>query len=53
MTNLTINYERAQRVKFTFPWYEGGLRVAVNTNVQKSPRITWGRYVFLPCCFLP
>jgi ABC-type amino acid transport substrate-binding protein len=52
LTNLTVNYERAQRVKFTFPWYEGGLRIAVNTNVHKSPPITWGRYIFFALLFL-
>ncbi|MDR2632824.1 MAG: transporter substrate-binding domain-containing protein [Treponema sp.] len=52
LTNLTVNYERAQRIKFTFPWYEGGLRIAVNTNVQKSHSITWGRYIFFALLFL-
>jgi ABC-type amino acid transport substrate-binding protein len=52
LTNLNINYERAQRIKFTFPWYEGGLRIAVNTNVQKSPSITWGPYIILALLFL-
>jgi ABC-type amino acid transport substrate-binding protein len=29
VTNLTINQERAQRVDFTQPWYDAGLRIMV------------------------
>jgi len=54
LTNLTINYERAQRgVKFTFPWYEGGLRIAVNTGVHKSSNVDiWRPYVIIALLFI-
>ncbi|NDV81045.1 transporter substrate-binding domain-containing protein, partial [Bacteroides sp. 51] len=32
VTNLTITYERAQVMKFSFPWYDGGLRIMVRDD---------------------
>jgi ABC-type amino acid transport substrate-binding protein len=35
LTNLTITHERAQKVKFTYPWYDAGQRIMVKT-VKKN-----------------
>jgi hypothetical protein len=51
LTNLTVNYERAQRIKFTFPWLEGGLRVVVNTNTQKPVSMKWELYIVFSLLF--
>ncbi|MCD8265339.1 MAG: transporter substrate-binding domain-containing protein [Tannerellaceae bacterium] len=32
LTNLTVTYERAQFMKFSFPWYDGGLRILVKSD---------------------
>lgn len=32
IANLTINQQRAQRVDFTQPWFDGGMRVMVSTE---------------------
>lgn len=34
ITNLTITEKRAQKVHFTQPWYQGGLRLMVNSRTQ-------------------
>lgn len=34
ITNLTITEKRAMKVHFTQPWYEGGLRLMVNSKMQ-------------------
>jgi ABC-type amino acid transport substrate-binding protein len=52
ITNLTITYDRAQRVKFTFPWYTGGLRTAINTKIQKSPQTAWRGYIIAGLLFV-
>jgi len=32
VTNLTVTYERAQEMKFSFPWYDAGLRIMVRDD---------------------
>ncbi len=34
ITNLTITEKRAMKVHFTQPWYQGGLRLMVNSKMQ-------------------
>ncbi|WP_165021215.1 transporter substrate-binding domain-containing protein [Dysgonomonas sp. ZJ279] len=32
VTNLTVTYDRAQIIKFSFPWYDAGLRIMVKDD---------------------
>lgn len=32
VSNISVTYERAQRLKFSFPWYDSGLRIMVKTQ---------------------
>ncbi len=36
VTNLTVKHERAMYMKFSYPWYDGGLRVMVKTDNKVS-----------------
>ena len=36
VTNLTINHSRAERVDFTQPWFDGGMRIMTNTGQGKG-----------------
>ncbi|MBM6595463.1 transporter substrate-binding domain-containing protein [Microvirga pudoricolor] len=36
VSNLTITHERARRMDFTQPWYDGGLRLLVDANASGS-----------------
>ena len=39
LTNLSMTYERSRRVRFTYPWFDSGLRIMVNDDFQAS---VWG-----------
>jgi ABC-type amino acid transport substrate-binding protein len=45
LTNLTVTYERAKRINYTYPWYDGGLRIAINTKIQKPSPINRNNFV--------
>lgn len=36
VTNLTVTYDRAQIVKFSYPWYDAGLRIMVKNDRKGS-----------------
>lgn len=36
VTNLTVTHERTNQVKFSFPWYDAGLRIMVRHNNKSS-----------------
>jgi ABC-type amino acid transport substrate-binding protein len=36
VTNLTVTHDRAQFMRFTYPWYDAGLRIMINTDVRNS-----------------
>lgn len=36
MTNLTVTHERARYVKFTYPWFDSGLRLMVHEDHKGS-----------------
>jgi ABC-type amino acid transport substrate-binding protein len=36
VTNLTVTHARSQNLKFTYPWYDSGLRIMVNAEEQVS-----------------
>ena len=36
VTNLSVTYERAQTIKFSYPWYDAGLRIMVNNDNNRS-----------------
>ncbi|OQM74390.1 ABC transporter substrate-binding protein [Pseudaminobacter manganicus] len=36
VTNMTINQSRAERVDFTQPWFDGGMRIMTNTERGKG-----------------
>ena len=38
LTNLTVTHERAKSLKFSYPWYDGGMRILVSTE---SPPSLW------------
>jgi ABC-type amino acid transport substrate-binding protein len=39
VTNLTVTHQRAKVLTFTYPWYDAGLRIMVNTQTGNS---FWG-----------
>lgn len=36
VSNISVTYERAQQVKFSFPWFDSGLRIMVKTSGEGS-----------------
>jgi len=38
VSNISVTYERAKHVKFSFPWFDSGLRIMVKTSGQGN---TW------------
>lgn len=36
VSNISVTYERAKVMKFTFPWYDAGLRIMVRTEGNSS-----------------
>lgn len=36
VTNLTVTYDRAQVVKFSYPWYDAGLRIMASNDRKGS-----------------
>ncbi|MDR1148660.1 MAG: transporter substrate-binding domain-containing protein [Spirochaetaceae bacterium] len=36
VTNLTVTHDRAQFMQFTYPWYDAGLRIMINTDTRNS-----------------
>ena len=36
VSNISVTYERAQLLKFSFPWYDAGLRIMVKTTGNGS-----------------
>lgn len=36
VTNLTVKYERARSMKFSYPWYDGGLRIMVKNDREDT-----------------
>lgn len=36
VSNISVSYERAQILKFSFPWYDAGLRIMVKTDGSGS-----------------
>jgi ABC-type amino acid transport substrate-binding protein len=36
VTNLTVTHARAQFMRFTYPWYDAGLRIMINTDARNS-----------------
>lgn len=36
VTNLTVTYDRAQVIRFSYPWYDAGLRIMVNDDQKGS-----------------
>ncbi|MCD7901174.1 MAG: transporter substrate-binding domain-containing protein [Bacteroides sp.] len=34
VSNISVTYERAQQVKFSFPWHDSGLRILVKSSGQ-------------------
>jgi len=36
VSNISVTYERAKHVKFSFPWFDSGLRILVKTSGQGS-----------------
>jgi len=36
VTNLTINQSRAERLDFTQPWFDGGMRIMINSDQGKG-----------------
>ncbi len=36
VTNLTVTYERAQLIKFSYPWYDAGLRIMVKSDKKST-----------------
>lgn len=43
VTNLAVTAERARLVKFTFPWFDSGLRILVKTGEKES---LWQRLLY-------
>jgi ABC-type amino acid transport substrate-binding protein len=41
VTNLTVTHARTQNLKFTYPWYDSGLRLMVNADSGTS---FWGEF---------
>ena len=37
--NISVSYERAKNLKFSFPWYDGGLRILVKN--ERRPVSVW------------
>jgi ABC-type amino acid transport substrate-binding protein len=36
VTNLTVTHARARLMRFTYPWYDAGLRIMINTEARNS-----------------
>jgi ABC-type amino acid transport substrate-binding protein len=36
LTNLTVTHERAQRMRFSYPWYDAGQRIMINSSAKAS-----------------
>lgn len=36
VTNMTVTYERAQLLKFSYPWYDSGMRIMVKKDHKTS-----------------
>lgn len=36
VSNISVTYERAQQIKFSFPWFDSGLRILVKTSGEGS-----------------
>jgi len=45
VTNLTVNYERSKYLQFSFPWFDDGLRILVNSEVRRDSvwSVLWQR----------
>jgi ABC-type amino acid transport substrate-binding protein len=36
LTNLTVTHDRAQRMRFSYPWYDAGQRIMINSGAKVS-----------------
>jgi ABC-type amino acid transport substrate-binding protein len=43
--NLTVTYKRAKRIRFTYPWYDGWQRIAVDANLERKIEYPVSRYI--------